>query len=151
MPTPAKQYDESLVNYYDEELVGHADTVFRFGFALTLSVDSAHRLVRLTYQSANSKLKEARGVEGSAAVAWLLGECWRSLGELKGAKSGDGTSSVAKALKALPVEARAALAAVDVAGLSAAEAMRAFGWSDGELRGRLGAARKSLLGGGVEI
>lgn len=151
MPTPAKQYDESLVNYYDEELVGHADTIFRFAFALTLSLDSAQRLVRLTFQHATSNLKNAKGAEGSAAVAWLIGECWRAMGELKGQKGAEGSSSVTKALKGLPVDARAALVAVDVAGLSSAEAMRAFGWSEADLRARLAAARKSLLSGGVEL
>ena len=36
MSTPAKQYDEALVNFYEEQLVSHADTAYRFAFALTL-------------------------------------------------------------------------------------------------------------------
>ena len=61
MSTPAKQYDEALVNFYEEQLVAHADTAYRFAFALTLSLDGAAKCTKKTFEKLASNLEKAHG------------------------------------------------------------------------------------------
>lgn len=152
MKAPAKQYDESLINYFDDEIVGHADTVYRFAFALTLSLDGAHRLTQRTYQEVAANLERFGTAEGSAAVARLLAECWKGFGAnaADGAGQGSEATAVLKALKGIPAAERAALIAVDVAGLSMDEAGKVFGWSETDLRRKLAASRRALVASGLE-
>ena len=147
---PAKRHDETLINYFDDEIVGHADTVYRFALALTLSLDGAHRLVRTTYQIAAAQLERLQAIEGTAAVAWLLGECWKAHSEAKQAKSPEAPVAVVRALKGIPLDQRAVLVAVDVAGLSLDEAGRVFGWAEQDLRLKLAVSRRALVASGLE-
>lgn len=152
MATPAKKpYNESLINFYDEHLVGHADTVYRFAFALTLSLDGALRCVRHTYQQLASHLDKIVGGTEANATFVLISEAWKAYHDLKNQKYQEGQSAVTKALKPLSLEARAALIAVDVAGLSATEAARALGWNEKDLRTNLAGARRSLMTGALEL
>jgi hypothetical protein len=146
---PANQYDEQLIDFFDDEIVGHADQVYRFAFTLTLALDQAQRLTKKTYETAVSELGKLSRLEGTAAVAWLLGECWKLSGG-KGAKAEGGATPVMRAMKGQTVEQRAVLCAVDVCGLSPAEATRVFGWSEPDLRRKLAEARKSLVANGVQ-
>jgi hypothetical protein len=140
--------DESLVNYYDEQLVSQADTIYRFAFALTLSLDGALECTRRTYRDVVNELGGADGDGGDslvAATSLLVAACWQSYLKMKGQKFPEGQSAVTRALKPLAVEARAALVAVDVAGLPPAEAAKALTWSEPELRKQLAEARRTLM------
>jgi hypothetical protein len=150
--TPAKkQFDESLINFYDEQLVAHADTVFRFAFALTLSLDGAMRCVKHTFHQLASHLDRIAGGSEANAAFVLVAEAWKAYHDLKNQKFQEGQSAVTKALKPLSLESRAALVAVDVAGLAAPEAARALGWEEKELRMHLAAARRTLMSGALEL
>ena len=54
-------------------------------------------------------------------------------------------SELANVLKAIPLEARAAIGAIDFLGLSAPETCQVLGMSDEVLRGHLAMAREKLL------
>lgn len=150
MKAPVKQHDEALINYYDDEIVGHADTVYRFAFALTLSLDGALQLTKKTMQAAAAQLERLGRVEGTAAVAWLLAECWKTQADVKAAKAPEITAPVVSALKVMPLDQRAALIAVDVAGLGFTEAGRVFGCAEAEVRQKVAAARRALVASGLE-
>jgi DNA-directed RNA polymerase specialized sigma24 family protein len=147
----AKQYDESLVNYYDEQLVSQADTLYRFAYALTLSPDSALECVRRTYREVAASLEKAHGGGEANAMAMLVGECWSAYKKPKGGKAvADGkgageADALLATLKPLALEARAALVAVDVAGLSPLEAAKALKMPEKDLRVHLATARASLM------
>jgi hypothetical protein len=145
--------DESLVNYYDEQLVAQADTIYRFAFALTLSLDGALECVRRTYRDVvlNLGRVEDEGDTLVAATSVLVAACWQSYQKVKGQKYPEGQSAVTRALKPLAVEARAALVAVDVAGLPPAEAAKALQWSETELRTQLAAARRTLMAAKLDL
>ena len=145
MSTPAKQYDESLINYYEEQLVPHADTVYRFAFALLLSLDGAAKCAKKTFQNLAASLDKVHGAGDPNTNLLLISETWKTLQELKNQKFTEGQSAVTKALKPLKPEQRAALVAVDVAGLSAADAARALGLAEKDLRMHLAGARRSLM------
>jgi hypothetical protein len=147
----AKQFDEALISFYDEELLSQADAVYRFAFALTLSLDGAGVLVRRTYQDVASRLERLEAGDDANWTAVLIAECWKQFGGTKGQRFSEGQSAAIKALKPLPVEQRAALVAVDVAGLSPADAASALGSPEKELRSRLTAARRALMGGNIEL
>ena len=51
-----QHYDESLLNFYDEQLIVHADAVYRLAYTLTLSLDGALQLVNRTFQVAAEQL-----------------------------------------------------------------------------------------------
>lgn len=141
-----KQYDEALINFFDEQLVAHADTIYRMAFALTLSLDGALQLVTRTYQSASQNLERIQKAAGDqGALPVLVATLWRCFCELGNERFQEGQSAVTKAMKSLPVEARAALVAVDVAGLAPAEAARAFEWQEADLRQKLAGARRALM------
>ena len=128
MATSANQpIDESLVNIYEEHFLRHADTVYRFAFALTLSLDGASQCVRETYKVIAANLaKYADTAEG-------------------------GAHSMTKALQPLAISARAALVAIDVAGLDAVSAARVLQMSDKDLRVHLAHARRTLLSSGAQL
>lgn len=141
----ARQYDESLVNFYEEQLVAQADTVYRFAFALTLSLDGAHRCVEKTFRDLSANLEKIHGSGDPNVLAILLSYCWRAYGDLKGQSFPEGQSAVTKALKTLDAGGRAALAAVDIAGLAPAEAARVLALAEPDLRVNLAQARKALM------
>lgn len=140
-----KPYDESLLNFYDEQLIVHADAIYRLAYAMTLSLDGALQLVNQTYQVTSQQLERLQGHGESQVLLALVTTLWRCLRELGNVRFQEGLSSVTKVLRHLPVEVRTALVAVDVIGLAPAEAARAFEWSEADLRQKLADARRSLL------
>ncbi len=151
MSTPAKQYDEALVNFYEEQLVSHADTAYRFAFALTLSLDGAARCTKKTFQQLSSNLEKAHANGDANTTLLLIAETWKAVMELKGQKFAEGQSAVTKVLKPLSIESRAALAAVDVCGLLPGDAARALAWSEKDLRSHLAKARKALMASTLDV
>lgn len=151
MSQPAKKYDESLINFYDENLVTHADTAYRFAYALTLSLDGAMRCVQRTFQHLAMNLEKVQAAGESNIPSLLVSECWRAYQDLKGQKFPEGLSSVSKVFKPMSVENRAAITAVDAIGLSPGEAARALGWQENDLRVQLAQARRTLMMSTLEM
>lgn len=148
MSAPAKiqqEFDESFINFFDEQMVGHADTVYRMAYTLTLSLDTALQLVKQTYQRLVPNLATLQSAGEQASLPTLLTTLWQCYSELGQVRTPELTSPLGKVLKSLAVEARAALVAVDVAGLGPAEAARVFAWSETDLRQKLAGARRVLL------
>ena len=152
MATSANQpIDESLVNIYEEHFLRHADTVYRFAFALTLSLDGASQCVRETYKVIAANLAKYVDTAEGGANSILIEVCWRVFNEQKSKAFASGHSAVTKALQPLEISARAALVAIDVAGLDAVSAARVLQMSDKDLRVHLAHARRTLLSGGAQL
>lgn len=148
MANLAKPLDESLVNFFDEELVSLADLSFRFAFGLTMSLDGAKRIVLKTYETLAADLETfAAGSRKLGAAFIIVQQTWNAYQALKGQKFTTGATAVTRALKTLDFEPRAAILAVDVAGLQPADAARALAWTEGDLRRNLAVARRSLTNG----
>ncbi len=146
------QFDEQLVNLFEEQYLPLADTIYRFGFALTLSLDGAHTCVRQAFQKVSGKLKELSKSLDANPKSVLIEACWQAYKDTKGGGASPiGQSAITSALKPLPIEGRAAVAAIDGAGLSPSEAARVLSWSEVELRQHLASARRTLLRDAVQL
>jgi DNA-directed RNA polymerase specialized sigma24 family protein len=140
-----KQFDESLINYYEEQFCARADTLYRFAFALTLSLDGAKQLVDKTFQEVAANLEQIHGAGNPQTLTLLISACFQSFAALQSRGFKEGRSAVTQVLKPLSIEERAALAAVDVCGLAPADAARALKWQEAELRRFLARARRGLM------
>lgn len=139
-----KRYGEDQVNYWVEHLCGGADTVYRMAMGLTLSKDGARQCLVQTYQELAEELGEVRAE--NQATKRLLGKCWKVYQKLGSQRFKPDNAPLTNALKDLSLEARAAVVAVDVVGLAAAEAAETLGWEEKDVRKHLAAGRQALLG-----
>jgi DNA-directed RNA polymerase specialized sigma24 family protein len=139
------QFDEHLVNLYEDRYLPHADTVYRFAFALTLSLDAAYACVKSTYEQAAAKMPSQKHLAEAGVLPMLIETCWRVFQDSGFSQSANGQSAVSHALKSLGIEARASLAAVDIVGLSPADVAKIFTWSEVDVRRQLAGARRTLI------
>ena len=142
---PVPQFDEQLVNLYEERYLPHADTIYRFAFALTLSLDAAYACVKSTFQTVASKFPTVKVTPETGVLPLLISTCWRVCQDGGYTHTSAGTSAVSAALKSLGIEARASLAAVDVVGLSPADTAKIFTWNEVDVRRHLAEARRTLV------
>ena len=98
-----------------------------------------------TFQVAAEQLERIQADGEQSVLQRLVATLWRCFRELGNARFHEAQSSVSKVLKSIAVDARAALIAVDVIGLSPAEVARAFEWGEIDLRQKLATARRTLL------
>jgi DNA-directed RNA polymerase specialized sigma24 family protein len=146
----AKQFDESLINYYNEHFCSRADAVYRFAFALTLSLDGAKQLVDQTFQEIAASLESIHGAGSPQFMTLLITTCYEAFVAQKNKGFKEGKSAITKVLKPLTVEERAALTAVDACGLAPSDAAKALKWSDLEFRRTLAKARRGLMMSSLE-
>jgi RNA polymerase sigma-70 factor, ECF subfamily len=132
----------------DPETPGdHLDRLFRAAWALCGSRHDAEELVRETYTRV---LARPRLVRRESDLGYLL----RALRNTFLARAGASEPPVAEAapevfaaIAALPAEGRDALVAIDIAGLSYAEAAKALRVDEGTITSRLFRARRELATG----
>lgn len=140
----ARKYDAGAAAFFVETLCQDADTLLRFGFALTLSEELAGRLVYKTYQSIVPSLPELLSKDSS----WIRLQLLRRVWELHHEQNQEGSSSenvLFPLLKPLDMETRSCLFLVDVVGLSIEEAREITQMDETELRRYLSVGRKRLL------
>ena len=139
-------FNERLVAFYQDHFVSQADMVFRVSYALSLSIDSAHEIVKKTYQDIVQSIEGIMDSGTNDYKGLLLKSAWTNFKGMDagGAKSNTG-SEITKALSEIDQDARGALAMVDLAGLSGDAAAAALGVDEKSLREQLAKARKTLM------
>ncbi len=140
----ARKYDAGAAAFFVETLCQDADTLLRFGFAMTLSEEIAGRLVYKTYESIVPSLPELLNKDAAVIRLQLLRRAW----ELHHEMNQEGSSSenvLFPLLKPLDLETRSCLFLVDVVGLSMEEAREITQMDETELRRYLTIGRKRLL------
>ncbi len=142
---PIPQFDEQLVNLYEERYLPHVDVVYRFAFALTLSLETAYACVKATYQHAAVKLPSVKHMAESGVLPMLVETCWKVYQDGGYSQNSSGSSGLSSALKPLSISERASLAAVDVVGLSPADAAKVLTWPEVDVRRNLAHARRTLI------
>lgn len=143
--SPAHAYDESTLDYFESEILTRADLVYRFGIAITGSTEQSQNLVTATFQSVTKEFSKFIRIRDFNVTGYLLAECWRVY-STQGRSGYQGLNDeTQKLVSTLPTESRVTLYAVDVAGLTPADAARAFGTSEKDVRVKLAAARRALL------
>ncbi len=92
-----KAYDEALVTYFIEKVCGEADSVFRFAFMLTLSLEGARVVVDKVFEEIASELESHTDPEKLSSL--IVSETWKTYEKLKKSGFQEGHSAVIKALK----------------------------------------------------
>jgi hypothetical protein len=137
------------MEYYHEQLVVHADLVYRFAFCLTLALDTSIELVKRIFEKTASQLTGAAVNQEINTKGLLLAESWIAFQETKNKKSGVPSLALAKhaakMFESLTLEARSALFLVDIAGLTVKDSAKTLGMQENQLRAHLGQGRKTLL------
>lgn len=151
MVQSARNYNDDVINFYDEQLVPRADMVYRFAFAASLNLDSASRLVRQTFEDIAMNADALHRKGGNNLNADLLTVCWNHFRNSRDKSSPQSKSQVVRVLNDLTVEERVILVAVDVLGLSAAEAQSVVGVDEKVLRKNLANARRVLMASALEM
>jgi hypothetical protein len=148
---PAKNYNDDVINFYDEQLVPRADMVYRFAFAASLNLDSASRLVRQTFEEVASDAQRLERGGTASLDCELLSICWR-LFKKGGSKDLNlSKSQVVQVLKDLSVEERVILVGTDVLGIGANDMMKIVNVEGVSFRRNLAKARSTLLVSKLEM
>lgn len=151
MVHPAKNFNEDVINFYDDQLVPRADMVYRFAFAASLNLDVASKLVRQTFEdvAANVEALHRKGTVGLNGE--LLSVCWNHFKSSERKQAIATKSQVVKVLGSLSVEERVILVGVDVLGMTANDLMKVVGIEPVPFRRFLANARRTLLGSSIDI
>lgn len=151
MVQSAKNYNDDVINFYDEQLVPRADMVYRFAFAASLNLDSASRLVRQTFEEVAMNVDALHRKGGHQLSSDLLSVCWNHFKKTRDKSSPQSKSQVVKVLSDLSVEERVILVTVDVLGITPAETQSVLGLDAVVLRKHLGNARRALMASALEM
>ncbi len=143
--SPKKQFDESLINYYDEKVVTHADTVFRFAYALTLNFDTAFKCVKGAFNVTADHLEEVRRAPDGSELYLLIRECWKICQKAEEQKPRGTPTPVVELFRKMDRLDRAALVVTDIVGLDAADGAKALGFQEKDFREHLARGRRALL------
>jgi hypothetical protein len=148
---PVKNYNDEVINFYDEQLVSRADIVYRFAFAASLNLDSASRLVRQTFEEVASDVQRLERVGTASLDSELLSICWRLYKKGGSKDSSLSKSQVVKVLKDLSIEERVILVGTDVIGIAPNDMMKIVNVEGVSFRRNLAKARSTLLGSTIEM
>jgi len=146
-----KNYNDDVINFYDEQLVPRADMVYRFAFAASLNLDAATSLVRQTFEEI---ARDVERLEKGGTVnldCELLSICWRLFRKNATKEAVQSKSQIVKVLKDLSIEERVILVGTDVLGISPTDMMRIVNVEGVSFRRNLSKARSSLLGSSLEM
>jgi len=146
---PGKRHDEESVNFYIEQFCSKADIVYRLAFALTLNLDSAKKITEAVFKALSDDIENLAATTTNPRLA-LLKACWSHF--RKGAHAAPtGQSALIGALGGLSVEARAAVVAVDYAGVGPDELEDIFGWEVKKSRTLLAEARRHMITADIKV
>jgi len=144
-----KRHDQDSVTIYIEQFCSKADVVYRFAIALTLNAEAARDITRAVYQQIGDEI-ESLGADSAKARSILLKTCW-TLFKKQSNNSPAGQSPLIAAVRDLSVDARAAIVAVDYAGVRPDELEAVFGWDAKKGRALLAEARRQLITTDIKV
>jgi hypothetical protein len=140
---------EMQLALYTDEYYERSDLIFRFGALLSLSREGGERLTEETFHALIDDFSQVKS--GTSPVVLLMALAWKAWNKIKGQKFHEWNLPILQSLKTLGVEQRAALFAVEVAGLEIDEAAKIFGTSDTLLRQMLAQANRHLAVNTVRV
>lgn len=141
---PTGSFNDRQVNFFLEELYPHADSIYRFSFALTLNPEIAQKNLETTFKEAVDSIDTLMHSPDVTRVR-LLRTCWEICKGLNVSNIKTGQSPIAKALEGLSITDRAIVTLVDVIGLSSAEALGLLEMDEKTFRSHQSQARRQLL------
>ena len=136
--------DEVAVNFYETNLMVHADLIYRISYALCLSLDDAKKLTVEAFSDVADNLEALIASGKTEFKKHMLKLAWKKFSE--GSMSGkQGKTAISQALSPIESTARAALVFVDLAGLSAVHAAELLEVDEKTFRLKLASARRDLM------
>ncbi len=143
--TQKRQFDESLISYFDEKVMAHADTTFRFAYAMTLNFDTAFKCMKDAFKITADHLEEVRRAPEGSELYLLIRECWKSCQKATEQKPRGNPTPVVDFFAKLDRLDRAALVVTDIVGLDPQDGAKALGFQEKEFREHLARGRRALL------
>lgn len=137
-------FNENFAAYFETDLVGEADLLYRLAFAYTLNEDISFECVTKVYQGMVSALPELVKLESGAVRMRLCGAALRAVQPLKPEPTKD-KSPLVGFIKTFTPEERATLVLVELAGLLPSEVASLLNKEESDVRKTLATARKQLI------
>lgn len=142
-------FNEKQLALYMDEYYERADLVFRFGALLTVSRDGAERLTEETFQFLLQDFSQVKS--DTSAQTLLMALAWKAWNKIKSEKFHEWNAPVLQSMKSLGIEQRAALFAIEMAGLELSDAARIFRSDEKTVRTLLAGAQKYLATSSIRV
>jgi len=142
-------FTEKQLALYSSQYYERADLVFRFGALLTLSREGGERLTEEVYRALLQDFSQVKS--STSPVVLLMALAWKAFNKIKTQKFHEWNLPILQSIKALGVEQRAALYAIDIAGLEVGEAANLFSSSDAAVRQMLAEAQRYLAVNAIRV
>lgn len=140
---------EKQLALYTNQYYERADLIFRFGALLSLSREGGERLTEETFKNLIEDFSQVKSSVNPLVL--LMALSWKAWNKIKGQKFHEWKLPILQSMKSLGVEQRAALFAIDIAGLEIEEAAKIFGTSDTMVRQMLADAHKHLVLSAISV
>lgn len=135
-------FSEKQLALYTDEYYERADLVFRFGALLTVSREGGERLTEETFRMLLQDFAQVKSE--TSAPTLLIALAWKAWNKIKSEKFHEWNAPILQSMKAISIEQRAALFAVEMAGLEVPDAAKLFGSDEKTIRKLLAGAQKFL-------
>ena len=142
--TQGDSYNEDFATFFEGELVGEADLIYRLAFACALDSKKAFAVVEKVYKDMVKELPKLVKMTAQEVRIRLLEECYSRVKEKKESKASD-KSSLASFLEPYSLQERASLVMVELAGIYPSECALILGTTEVEVRRFLSKARSNLI------
>lgn len=139
-----KAFNEDFAVFFEGELVGEADLVYRLAYTLTLNQNTAFSCVKQVYQGLAKDLPNLVNLEFFAIRQRLFKDCLAAVSQC-GSSNATDSGDLANFLKNLDLKDRSILVMNELAGLKAGECATILELDEGEVRKRLAKVRKELV------
>ena len=116
---PEGSYNESFVLFFEGEIVGEADVIYRLAHAYTLNKEAAFQVVQQTLQGLIKDLPELVVSDSIGVRKRMFRDCLQQLQGVTG--SDTDSSNIATFMKQFSAEERAALVMVELSGITVDE------------------------------
>jgi len=142
-------FTEKQLALYMDQYYERADVVFRFGALLTLSREGGERLTEEVFRLLLQDFSQVKS--NTAPGVLLMALAWKAWAKVKAEKFHEWSVPILQSMKALGIEQRAALFAVDVAGIEIHEAAKIFSTNETVIRQLLADAQKHLAVNAIRV
>lgn len=142
-------FTEKQVTLYTDQYYERADLVFRFGALLTGSREGGERLTEETFRLLLEDFAQVK--EETSASLLLMALAWKAWDKIKSERFHDWNVPILQSMKVLGVEQKAALFAIEMAGLDIKQASKIFGSDENTVRRLLADSQKHLAVSSIRV
>jgi len=142
-------FSEKQLAIYISQYYERADLVFRFGALLSLSREGAEHLTEQTFRLLIEDFSQVKS--NTSPEVLLMALAWKAWSKIKNDKFREWSVPILQSMKSIGVEQRAALFAVDIAGLEISDSAKIFNTTDAVIRQMLATGHKHLATATISV